>query len=508
MESPPLTRAPSYIPQEPTPVPSSNSDTTSSVDTKIASSHFEEVFIQEAVHARSYDDVMQSIQQVSRHPEDQHAIERVLAQNLRIIDAPSRRPKATPADVVAIFETPELLEVERISFNAVEPMLLDRFAADKAALATKNAALAEEYKSYHESWTLHRERLERLEVVRARKTGLLNHDDTSTRSSGRRGAISLADTARSDLELDQIMASLANEDLTNPDILSKKNLAHIPEMISVIRPGRRRIQYDDQNGLITHPEAYTHDLHDPGHWTEAEKHQFIEAYLATPKQFGKIAARIPQKNAEQCVLYYYLHKKEINFKGLMSKQGTRKSRRGGGTGKRGRPKGSSLLANLGVLVDGGPEEDESPIDSSPAPDHASEGEAEPTNSKKRPRNSRLSALKAHTESEDDFVDSDGDDGGEGSSKKKQKTNGAEGRGRGRPRGNPTTIWTSQEKQEFKVLLGVHGKNWTAISEGIAGKTSMQVRNYFQNHSSDQELRQIAAKTERPGKVAQNAVKVR
>ncbi|KAF8311853.1 hypothetical protein DL93DRAFT_2046179, partial [Clavulina sp. PMI_390] len=166
-------------------------------------------------------------------------------------------------------------------------VLSARFAADYDLLERKNAVLMEEYKAYYESWTHHRQRLDRLAAVRARKQGLLNGDENSGRG-GRRGAISLADTARSDLELDQIMASLVNEDLTNPEILSRKNIATIPDMLVTTDPRQLEVMYDDRNGLVKDPEAFTRELLNPGFWTESEKKKFVDAYLATPKQFGRI----------------------------------------------------------------------------------------------------------------------------------------------------------------------------------------------------------------------------
>jgi len=53
------------------------------------------------------------------------------------------------------------------------------------------------------------------------------------------------------------------------------------------------------------------------------------------------------------------------------------------------------------------------------------------------------------------------------------------------------------------LLPIHGKNWAVISENIPGKTPLQVRNYFQNHSVELGLPAIAAKAEKPPRGAGN-----
>jgi len=258
----------------------------------------------------------------------------------------------------------------------------------------------EEHKSCHESWVLHRQRLERLEAVRARKQGLLGGDEASNRLS-RSGAISLGDTARSDLELDQIMASLVNEDLTNLEILSRNNIEIIPDMLAVTDPRFLEFQYDDRNGLVLEHKMFTQELHDAGVWT-SEEELFVRDYLSSPKQFGRIAAQIPHKTAEQCVLYNYIHKKEINFKGLMSKQGPRKGRRGG---RRAKAKGNALLKGLRNVVN----EDDSAMDSSPTPENTggtSESDHNATattiiTTRKKPQNGRVASLCPEaTESED------------------------------------------------------------------------------------------------------------
>jgi hypothetical protein len=63
--------------------------------------------------------------------------------------------------------------------------------------------------------------------------------------------------------------------------------------------------------------------------------------LADPSCFtlaGKIADALPHKTADQCVLYYYRHKKTINFRAIALPARRRKGRRAG--------KASRLMANL------------------------------------------------------------------------------------------------------------------------------------------------------------------
>lgn len=44
-----------------------------------------------------------------------------------------------------------------------------------------------------------------------------------------------------------------------------------------------------------------------------------------------------------------------------------------------------------------------------------------------------------------------------------------------------SYWTPNEKEEFLRLFKKYGRNWHKLSELIPGKTSSQIKNYFQNY---------------------------
>ena len=46
----------------------------------------------------------------------------------------------------------------------------------------------------------------------------------------------------------------------------------------------------------------------------------------------------------------------------------------------------------------------------------------------------------------------------------------------RRRGQSSSYWSVNEKAEFMRLLGVHGKNWTKIAQGLGNKSAVQCRN--------------------------------
>jgi Myb-like DNA-binding domain len=466
----------------------------------------------------------------------------ILIWNNRLNSEPENRSGTSPEALIAEVDSTEIREEDRKVVRSIQTKLSTQFSRDRAELETKNQTLQDEYRGFLDSWDLHRQRLDRLEAVRNRKQNLLGGEDGNGRN--RRGAISLGDAARSDLELDQIMASLVNEDLTNPDILARRNVAVIPDMLSVTDPRALECQYDDLNGLVSDPVAYADSVHHAGEWTPAEREIFIRAYMATPKQFGRISEQLPHKSSEQCVLFYYLNKKEINFKGLLSKQGGGRGRRRGR--RAGKQKGNALLTDL--RQPHADDEDLSINDSSPAPGTpVSDSEAGPSRPRLSLRESTRTATKRRASRAASY---DPDSGSDEDGQRSPSSNGRDKNGgdyednetressdaphksrkrlkaedsstakdavsRPRPRGGKgpsgkgsTTHWTLSDKAVFMRLLPIHGKNWAVIAEDLPDKTPVQVRNYFQNHSVELGLPAIAARAEKPPRGAGNPNKVR
>lgn len=90
---------------------------------------------------------------------------------------------------------------------------------------------------------------------------------------------------------------------------------------------RHSVSYIDKNRSF---EDSTHLIRQNSQlnpWTEAEKEKFVQIYLESPKEFGRIASFLPNKNANDCVLFYYLNKKSLKLKAQMKQALTRSRRR-------------------------------------------------------------------------------------------------------------------------------------------------------------------------------------
>ena len=76
-------------------------------------------------------------------------------------------------------------------------------------------------------------------------------------------------------------------------------------------------------------------------FTEEENELFEKRYLELPKQWGKVAEVLPNRDFGTCIQYYYLMKKNLNLKEKLKKQPKRrkKGRKGG--------RSSALVSELG-----------------------------------------------------------------------------------------------------------------------------------------------------------------
>ncbi|KAH9941818.1 uncharacterized protein BXZ73DRAFT_41651 [Epithele typhae] len=214
--------------------------------------------------------------------------------------------------------------------------LRKRFAQHQVQLAEKVARLKKEYLALHEKWLVHCSKMD--EVARA---GALEEAASAACRTTRR-TTAMGDAVRSDLEMEQILASLGNEELTDANHLSAKNAAVIPDMVSVTK-GNAEYIYDDTNHLVEDPHEFYKLETGMDDWTEEEKVKLIEVYAKHPKQFGIIAEHLPNKTPAQCVSFYYLHKNwAIDFRKAVTQYNYAGRRRRSGR----KQKGNALLADI------------------------------------------------------------------------------------------------------------------------------------------------------------------
>lgn len=126
---------------------------------------------------------------------------------------------------------------------------------------------------------------------------------------------------RSDAELEEIMDGLQEQELEDKKI---RSYAVIPPILLDSR--HRKHYYINRNGFIEDPMSEYKERQMLNIWTDQEKDIFKEKYLLHPKNFSLIASFLERKSVPECVQYYYLSKKNENYKQLLRKQVKKRTR--------------------------------------------------------------------------------------------------------------------------------------------------------------------------------------
>lgn len=128
------------------------------------------------------------------------------------------------------------------------------------------------------------------------------------------------DAVRSEEELARVIQSLLEQDRGNPETRWMATAAIVPPMLSASAKCifNDKVLYSNrQITAVSGPSAVV-DL-DPV-WTDSEERAFVERYLASPKNFRKIAAGLPFKTAAQCVRFYYQSKRRLGLKAQLQQR--------------------------------------------------------------------------------------------------------------------------------------------------------------------------------------------
>lgn len=440
------------------------------------------------------------------------------------------------------------------SNERLQPFLFQRWTVRDERRGKKTAELRSEYKVLNDEWRSHCRRLDRIkDRVHRRKqaatvpatpsidnAGLPFYpDEVSTpggpallgRANRRAGnaAFGYGDAVRSEAEFLEILASLETADMRDPDVREARTTATIPDQVVDPSELADLIAFDDNRRSVIDPVEF-YGINGPlGLWTDDEVEMFCKRYSQHPKQFGRIAADLPEKTLSQCVLFYYRMKNTIDFRSLSDRRrrdGRRRKarRRVDGEGKA--VKAAALMSNLKRTHQD--DEDESPPPSprggrkhalsvaespsvfqlpestsrpGPTPEELSYDEAQQAKGKKGrtlkvrdllpPSEGMVEAAEvllagfAGTPLDPTAEDADDDsatkakkrrvrldvDGGDDMGAKDSKD-----KGPSRRKSASSSYWSVAERNEFVRLLGLFGKDWARLAEGLENKTAVQCRN--------------------------------
>ncbi|CAB1321843.1 unnamed protein product, partial [Coregonus sp. 'balchen'] len=213
-----------------------------------------------------------------------------------------------------------------------------------------------------------------------------------------------------------------------------RQLAVIPPML--FDAEQQRIKFINMNGLMDDPMKVYKDRQLMNMWSEQEKDTFREKFIQHPKNFGLIASFLERKTVAESVLFYYLTKKNENYKNIVRRNYRRRGRSQDGEDKeptvafKGRRTANSQGRRKGRIT------------------RSMTSEVEETATP--PLSSELANLEM----------------------------------------NESSRWTEEEMETAKKGLLQYGRNWSAIAKMVGSKTVSQCKNFYFNYKKRQKLDEI------------------
>jgi len=436
-----------------------------------------------------------SQQMLLRYPLTEQRVQQLVQENHEIV-----RSLRTPASLAEMRPAAAPVQTDP---DAVHAHVRAQIQAKERAYEAKLQALRAEYRAKHKAWTEYCHKLDQMYEKRAQRSvsaadeGSMSNPLSSVLAtpasrSFRRGGNGggFGDVVRSEAEFQEILASLENAEMQDPAVRAARTSATVPDMD--LREPR---VLDNDNGYVADPVRFYFDSFDPDVWNEEEKAVFARRYVLYPKQFGRIAEKLPHKTAKQCVAFYYLHKHLEGYKALLHAR--HRERRKKTKSRPSKSKGSALMADI-AATDPELADDDKHAAPKRRPEEAA---SKPKRAKAAPKPKRESenerpVAEPETASERDLAAAEALEALAGLATparpepKKRKSRSRDGEEpKSRSRG---PHWSMTERAEFLRLLATYGKDWHALSASFPAKTPAQTRNFFARHASESEHFQKAA----------------
>uniref|UniRef100_A0A3Q3L0W1 Nuclear receptor corepressor 2 n=1 Tax=Mastacembelus armatus TaxID=205130 RepID=A0A3Q3L0W1_9TELE len=324
---------------------------------------------------------------------------------------------------------------------------------------------------------------------------------------GQRGGGLTSTAARSEHEVSEIIDGISEHENTEKQM---RQLAVIPPML--FDAEQQRIKFINMNGLMDDPMKVYKDRQVMNMWSEQEKDTFREKFIQHPKNFGLIASFLERKTVAECVLFYYLTKKNENYKNIVRRNYRRRGR-------------SQVFLSLQHS-----QQQQQQVNRSSQEDKEEKEKEGERDEEKHEAEDKEDGMK------DDTSGEDAEDKEPTVAFKGRRTANSQGRRKGRitrsmtseveetttpPLNNElanlemneSSRWTEEEMETAKKGLLQYGRNWSAIAKMVGSKTVSQCKNFYFNYKKRQKLDEILQqhkmksekerKARRRGKALQN-----
>ncbi|XP_069767340.1 nuclear receptor corepressor 1 isoform X4 [Narcine bancroftii] len=349
----------------------------------------------------------------------------------------------------------------------------------------KESKTREYYEKQFPEIRKHREQQERFQRMKLESQDHASHQWTKVLMDnglkvGQRGAGLPATIARSEHEISEIIDGLSEQENNEKQM---RQLSVIPPMMFDME--QRRVKFLNMNGVMDDPMRVYKERQFINVWSDHEKEIFKEKFVQHPKNFGLIASYLERKSVADCVLFYYLTKKNENYKNLVRRN-------------YGRRRGRNTISR--------PSQEEKEVEKEE--EKVEKLEKEEKDEKKEEEKDEKEEPQREPVKEKDKSDTTAEEPEEKeqSVPRGRKTANSQGRRKGRilrsmakeaiteepPNPPPppelavsepveTSRWTEEEMEVAKKGLVEHGRNWAAIAKMVGTKSEAQCKNFYFNY---------------------------
>ena len=256
----------------------------------------------------------------------------------------------------------EIVSAQDLVFQNIKRKIIDRLKIDRLNVDQEHEGLRAEYKQLYKSWRLKNEELEQQNKALNEST-IIDTPPAPVESPNVASAPMFESRGRiarfaSELDYQKVIqeskitaeAAQARERqlLEDQALVDLAKEARIPDMLTA-RAAVADKYRDTNHRLKSEWVLNTFSFERPvDNFTPEEHKIFTEQYMQFPKRFGQVAKALPGRHYEDCVLHYYLTKKEANYKGQLLKKINRKGKRTKQAPQRGPRSTNALMSNMGA----------------------------------------------------------------------------------------------------------------------------------------------------------------
>ena len=254
----------------------------------------------------------------------------------------------------------ETVSAQDTIFQNTKSIMIDRLKAERLNVYQEHEGLRAEYKQLYKEWRMRKDELDQQNkasnesaIIDTSPALVESPNVASTPVFESRGRVArfaseldyqkVIQESKITAEADQAREKQLLEDQALVDMAKE---AKIPDMLTpraAVADKYRDTNHRLKSEWVLNAFSFEQPL---DNFTPEEHKIFTEQYMQFPKRFGQIAKALLSRHYEECVLHYYLTKKEANYKAQLLKKINKKGKRARQAPQRA-PRSNALMSNMG-----------------------------------------------------------------------------------------------------------------------------------------------------------------